>query len=500
MEQKQQPRLVIVGGGTAGWMSALYCQRVLGASWQVVLIASEQIGTIGVGEGTTPYIRQFFQTIGLSESDWMEQCDATYKCGIRFPGWSTQPGFESYYHPFFSALDLPYGDVFFEQANRRRAQPDSAVSAQPEHYFLAHYLSSQGLSPATFDTPGTLIDYAYHFDANKLGDYLASVAAARGIQHISATVTAAKQHADGSIAAVVTQAQDEISGDWFIDCTGFRGLLIEQTLGDAFVPFSDNLLNNAAVAIQTPLDADRLKPTETRSAAMPYGWMWNIPLTRRQGNGYVYSSNFCSADEAEAQLRDALGVDASVPARHLSMRVGRRTCHLRKNCMAIGLSQGFIEPLEATALMLVQFSVARFAANLKQQGEALRHNPVIAESLNGGINQLFDGVRDYIVAHYKTNSRTDTDYWYVNREDTPVSPVLSDILGAWRNNRSLEAVLEQHQSALVYLRPSWYSLLAGVDEFGRYHNKPMPVTAPDADAINAKQYYQALQQRFRMPA
>lgn len=491
-----KPVLVIVGGGTAGWMAANYCHNQLKAHWQVVVIESDRIGTIGVGEGTTPYIRQFFASMGLQESEWMPACDATYKCGIRFPGWSTRKGFTSYYHPFFSALDLPHGDTFFEQANQRRYHHD-AVASQPDHYFLASYLSSRGLSPASYSDPQTHIDYAYHFDAAKLGHYLRDVAKRRGVRHIQDTVEHVTCNAEGNIASLSTTGGDIIAADYFIDCTGFRGLLIEQTLHDPFMSFSDNLLNNAAVAVQTPLDANTVAPTETRSEALANGWIWQIPLTQRQGNGYVYSRDFCSADDAEMALREQLGLSDELSCRHLTMRVGRRTAHATKNCMAIGLSQGFIEPLEATALMLVQFSLQTFCAQLLQAGVTLATDTSRQQQINTTINRLFDGVRDYIVAHYKTNSRTDTEYWRVNREDTPVSDTLQAILSTWREGKPMEPVLNDHAASLVYLRPSWYCLLAGMDETGRYHNLDNSrIGKPDKKAIEAQAHYLSLCARF----
>ncbi len=488
--QSSEPiRILIVGGGTAGWMSALMLQAQLQHPTQITLIESDTIGTIGVGEGTTPYIRDFFRQVGIAESDWMDACDATYKCGIRFPNWSTVKGYESYYHPFYSSYDLAHGDDFFELANQRRR--GQAVAAQPDPFFLASYLSSQGKSPLLPEGSNASLDYAYHFDAGKLGNYMRDVAIQRGVKHCIGTVDHVRQSSNGTIASITTNDGQTISADVFVDCSGFAGLLIEKTLNVPLLPFSDNLLNNAAVAIQTQYCDDRVIPTETRSEALQHGWMWQIPLQSRQGNGYVYSEQHCSADEAESTLRRQLGVDDSVAARHLKMRVGRRREHLYANCMAIGLSQGFIEPLEATALMLVQFSLQQFIQQLNANGLAVNQSAAAHDSVNTRINNLIDGIRDYIVAHYKTNSRNDSEYWRINRYETPMSDRLAEILQTWEAGEPLEPVLDKHAAVLAYLRPSWYCLLAG----SGYFKQHIDATSGDLHQ-KAQQYYAALAARF----
>ncbi|RYG01778.1 MAG: tryptophan 7-halogenase, partial [Chitinophagaceae bacterium] len=253
-----------------------------------------------------------------------------------------------------------------------------------------------------------------------------------------------------------------IEADFFIDCTGFSSLLIEKTLDVSFVSFNDNLFNDRAIAIPTPIDNNQEIPTETVSGAMKYGWAWKIPLVNRYGNGYVYSSEFVTPEDAESELRASLGVDSdNMPARHLKMRVGRREVHWKNNCLAVGLSQGFIEPLEATALMLVQFTIEIFADNY-----SFADSIDIAQSVvNKKINKMFDGVRDYIVAHYHLNNRVDTAYWIANREHKNHSDSLIAILDAWDRGLDFEARLTELRETQVYMRPSWYCLLAGMGRF-----------------------------------
>src|SRR5262249_10219614 len=215
-------------------------------------------------------------------------------------------------------------------------------------------------------------------------------------------------------AAIVTQEGETVAADFFVDCTGFAGLLIQKALKTPFIPFGNNLFNDAAVAMPTPMDESI--PSQTWAVAMRHGWMWKIPLTSRYGNGSVYSRSFCSAAEAERELRERLGLlDSPNPARHLKMRTGRVPRHWNRNCLGVGLSQGFIEPLEATALLFIQRTVTTFVEFL-EQGDL---SEAAKDRFNERLNTHFEGTRDYIVTHYKTNSRRDTEYWRPNAAHTP---------------------------------------------------------------------------------
>ena len=463
------PHFVIVGGGSAGWMSACLLARQLGPACRYTLVESNEIGTIGVGEGSTPYLRDFFRQLGLEEHDWMPACHATYKVGIRFPGWTTRPGYESYVHPFFNEADRNLGQAFIQQATLRRRGQD--VDANPADFFLAAELARQRRAPVYArpeHSPAT--DYAYHFDAGLLGAFLKRHAMEHlGLQHCVDTVAAVERHPEsGDISALrLLHSGRRLDGDFFIDCSGFRGLLINETLGEPFIPWGDRLFNDRAIAIPTPQEADDQDiPSETSSTALGHGWAWQIPLTQRYGNGYVYSSDFISDDAAEAELRAHLGPAAEgASARRLKMRVGRVTNHWRHNCVAIGLSQGFIEPLEATALMLVQFSVQHLIEALLQTGGAGREPEVLRQHYNAEINRMFDGVCEYVQTHYLLNSREDSDYWRANRAMQPCSERLAELLRAWDQGADFDAALGRHQAALMYQRPSWYCLLAGMGRF-----------------------------------
>jgi len=462
--------IAIVGGGTAGWMTAnLLRHRWAGLNVGVTLIESADIGTVGVGEGSTPFLRHFFRTLGLEERDWMPTCDATFKSSIRFPGWSGVPGYESYVHPFFSEADRELGNLFFTNAClRRRGQ---AADANPQDFFLAAELARQRKAPL-----GT--DYAYHFDAGKLGAFLRAHAVDLGVRHLVETVASVERRENGDIAALQLNSGSRIAADLFVDCSGFKGLLITETLGEPFNPYRDNLFNDRAIALATPLVDGEDIPCETVSTALRHGWAWQIPLTARYGNGYVYSSDFVSDDEAERELREHLGAAAEgATARRLRMRVGRVKQHWRQNCVAVGLSQGFIEPLEATALMLIQLSVEQFIADLEQDsfGRACQ------AAYNERVNAMFEGVRDYVVAHYQLNTRRDTDYWRANRANKNISDRLASLLDVWDRGGDFEAELERHGAGLMYLRPSWYCLFAGMGRFpAELRAAPQALTAARA--------------------
>ncbi len=462
--------IAIVGGGTAGWMTAnLLRHRWARLDVEVTLIESADIGTIGVGEGSTPFLRHFFRTLGIAERDWMPACDATFKSCIRFPGWSSVPGYESYVHPFFSEADRELGNLFFTNAClRRRGQ---AADANPQDFFLAAELARQRRAPV-----GT--DYAYHFDAGKLGVFLRSHAVGLGVRHVVDTVARVEQQESGDIAALQLSSGARIEADLFVDCSGFKGLLITETLGEPFHPYRGNLFNDRAIAIPTPLVDGEDLPCETVSTALRHGWAWQIPLTTRYGNGYVYSSDFVGDDEAEGELREHLGDAAEgATARRLRMRVGRVKQHWRQNCVAVGLSQGFIEPLEATALMLIQLSVEQFIAALEDDGFGRARQA----AYNERVNAMFEGVRDYVVAHYQLNTRRDTDYWRANRANRDISDRLASLLEVWDRGGDFEAELERHGAGLMYLRPSWYALFAGMGRFpAELRAAPQAITAAQA--------------------
>ncbi len=452
-------RIVIVGGGTAGWMTAMiFANSLLPRGVEIELVESPVVGIIGVGEGSTPWLRGFFDSLGIEESEWMPACNATYKCGITFDRWSTRPGFESYFHPFASMLDNLTLTQFVHNCQARVNGED--VWAHPNRYFIASYLAERRLAPKPARSFPFDIWYGYHFDAVLVGEFLHRKAVERGVKYRACHLTGAKLTERGDIASVTTREGDEITGDFFVDCTGFAGMLIQKALGTPFVSFADNLFNDSAVAMPTPM-GDTI-PCQTISRAMRHGWAWEIPLTNRFGNGYVYSSAFCSPDEAERELREMLGLlDSDVQARHLKMKIGRVTKHWNRNCLAVGLSQGFIEPLEATALLFIQRTAQGFVEILEAGDLSERAQ----ERFNAKVNEHFEGTRDYIVTHYKTNSRTDTEYWRANNANPNISDALKELYAIWMSGKSIAPDVGRQRIGKGYPIFSWYCILAGMGIF-----------------------------------
>ncbi|MDH3620385.1 MAG: tryptophan 7-halogenase, partial [Gammaproteobacteria bacterium] len=417
-------------------------------------IESPTIGTVGVGEGSTPLLKLFFDSIGVQESEWMPRCNATYKNGISFANWTSRPGFDRYFHPFASQLDQHTITAFYFNTYARRQGID--VHAHPDRFFLAARLSENRQCPRPNENFPFVVEYGYHFDANLVGEFLKEKAVAEGVTHVAAKVVEVDQASNGDINSLLTDNGSRIEGDFFIDCSGFRAALLQEALDVPFRPYAENLFNDAAVVLPTKQD-DNIG-SQTVSTALQHGWAWEIPLTERIGNGYVYSSSFCSPDDAETELRAHLGLlKSDTEARHLRMKVGRVEKHWHRNCLAVGLSQGFIEPLEATALNLVCSTVDDFIRTVDADETAGNGR----DEFNNRVNERFERVRDYIVAHYIMNSREDTDYWRANGANKHVPETLQKILQIWTSGQSLSQEMEQQNIRSSYTPMSWNCLLAG---------------------------------------
>lgn len=450
---------MILGGGTAGWMTA----NLLEKKWQhlgikITLVESPDIGIVGVGEGSTPVLKHFFDSLDISESEWMPECNATYKNGISFINWSTVSGYEEYFHPFGCSLDFVTFKFLYDNATLRRKGVD--VIAHPNRFSLMASLSEKKLAPIASKNFPFHFQYGYHFDSVLIGKFLQKKAEKIGINHIQATVKNIELDSNGNITSLKLDTDQILSGDLFVDCSGFVSILLEKTLKVPFISFSDNLFNDSAIVIPTEIEPNI--PSQTISTALMNGWVWRIPLTNRFGNGYVYSSQYCTQDEAEKELRAHLGLlESDIEARHLKMKVGRAQESWCKNCVAVGLSQGFIEPLEATALQFVHSTIDEFTKAFEEGGFTNQYR----EQFNQRINMNFESIRDYIVLHYKTNSRKDSQYWIDNRENKNISNNLKDMLSCWYNMQSLGAELKRLKIGSYYTQMSWTCLLSGMGLF-----------------------------------
>lgn len=451
--------ITILGGGTAGWMAACLLHRAWGdKGTRIRLIESAQIGIVGVGEGSTPQMKAFFDRIGVSEAEWMPRCNATYKLGIGFEGWSERAGFERYFHPFPTALDGHSAPQFFRATRQRRHAFD--VEAHPDAFLLPGLMAERKLAPLNPPNFPFEVTYGYHFDAHLVGQFLKDVATKRGVEWIDSLIAEVELDGEGQVSALVGDDGARHEADFFIDASGFRAMIIEQSLGTKHLSFADNLFNDSAVVMPTPV-AEGGPECATRAIAMKAGWRWSIPLTHRTGNGYVFSSRYVDPADAEQELRGALGLGEEVEARHLKMRCGRVEESWKANCLAIGLSQGFLEPLEATALHIVLATVEGFidAVDRGGAGEETR------SAFNRDIGARYEGIRDYIVAHYRTQLRRDTDYWRDNAAHDNLSPSLKGIITSWFTRADLAAEVQRQDIARYYNAVSWHCLLAGYGNF-----------------------------------
>lgn len=439
-------RVVVVGGGTAGWMTASYLKAAFGDRIDVTVVESAQIGTIGVGEATFSDIRHFFEFLRLAESDWMPACNATYKLAVRFENWR-EPG-HHFYHPFeqMGSVDgFPLSDWWLRNPLTDRFDKDCFVMASLcDAQRSPRYLDGTPVEQGVFESghsehegrstiaeyQGAQFPYAYHFEAHLLAKFLTGYATDRGIRHVVDNVVDVAVDERGFISHVRTAEHGELAGDLFVDCTGFRGLLINKALGEPFVSYQDTLPNDSAVALQVPLDMDRepIRPCTT-ATAQDAGWIWTIPLISRIGTGYVYSSDYCEPDEAERVLREFVGPEAAdVEANHIRMRIGRSRRSWVNNCVAVGLSSGFVEPLESTGIFFIHHAIEQIVKYFPSG----RDDDRLRDLYNRSTSRVMDGVREFLCLHYRAAKRADTQYWK-DTNTRPVPDALEERLEIWKH-------------------------------------------------------------------
>jgi 2-polyprenyl-6-methoxyphenol hydroxylase-like FAD-dependent oxidoreductase len=469
------PRSVIVlGGGTAGWMAAnLLNHRWAEHGTRISLIESKDIGIIGVGEGSTPQLKAFFDKIGVTEAEWMPRCNATYKAGIEFHGWSNRPGYERYFHPFPTDVDPFTQSRFFYATRARRTGRD--VPAHPDPFYVPTRIAREGRAPVAPPNFPFFVSYGYHFDAYLIGTFLAELGTSRGIDQVEARIASFELGEDGAVKALLAEDGRRFEAELFVDASGFRAAIIEGALNEPHRPFAENLFNDRAVVTPTPHPVNGIRAC-TRSTAKSSGWIWHIPLTNRIGNGYVYSSRYIDPEQAAAELRDHLGLGEDAELRHLQMKCGRIERTWVENCLAVGLAQGFLEPLEATALHIVIVTVETFLEAWESDQQ---------DQFNALIARRYEGIRDYIVCHYRTALRGDTDYWRDAAKVEALSDDLKGIITAWFTAADLEQEVVRRDIQHYYPPLSWHCMLAGYGNFPERLEPPgsniVPVDMADID-------------------
>jgi len=452
--------VAVVGGGIAGWMTALLLSNSkFGARLKVSVLDLPTAPPLGDGQGSMPSLRGFFDALGIDEAEWMSACSATYKCGVTFDGWSTRPGCGSYFHPFPSMLDDLVMPQFLRNVHARLAGAD--VHAHPDRFFMSQRVAAEGRAPRAARQFPFDLGYGYHFDATLLAAFLQAKALACGVAHVARPMNSAMLDEHGHIRALELDGGDSLAADFYVDCSGPASRLIGQVLQTPYVSFADMLPNDAVVALAMPGGDGPLQPRTTASA-LRHGWASKIPLASGISHGYVHSSAHVSADAAEAELRTHLGLlDAEVSVRHRKLRMGRHAKHWNRNCVAIGPSQGGLDPLEATELLFVQ----RAAASLVDVLERGDLGDQAQAAFNQGLNARMDGIRDYLVAHYRSNTRTDTDYWRANAANDALSEPLRQLLRTWLSGQPIAPGIENGAFGGGCSTLSWYCLLAGVGLF-----------------------------------
>jgi tryptophan halogenase len=447
-------RIVVVGGGSAGWMTAVALVTGLKGRSTVELVESEEIGIVGVGEATFPSIRVFNQHVGIDETDFLRATNGTYKLGIRFCDWRALG--QDYFHTFGH-----FGNLFGSQT----------LWAQHRRMGLAESLQGQCI-PSVMAAKGRFarpadpqhFTYAYHFDATLYADFVRKLAVQRGARHTQGRIVEVLRREDGAVSALVLADGRRIEGDLFIDCSGFRSLLLGQTLQEPWVDYSHWLPVDGAWACPSERVGEEITPY-TRATALEGGWAWRIPLQTRTGHGHVFASRFIDEERARQQLMEQLDGPAAGEPRLLRFKTGHRERLWVKNVVAIGLSSGFLEPLESTSIFLIQDGIARLMKALEQQRPLNESDLAL---FNEGSARRFARIRDFIILHYCLTERRDSELWrYVASMELPQT--LAFKIELWRRYGVLHEYDEE-----CFDQTSWLAVHTGM---GHWPEREDPVIA-----------------------
>lgn len=456
-------QVVIVGGGSAGWLTAAVLAAehgsTVGGNVQVTLLESPEVGPIGVGEGTWPTMRDTLRRIGVSESEFFRECDASFKQGSRFNGWVNGAPGDYYFHPFVLPQGYTETDLVTGWLQRHASVPFAdLVSFQP-------HLCVNGRAPKQAATPeyAAVANYAYHLDAGKFALFLSRHCTEKlGVRLVLDHVVGINADANSDIASVQLKSGNALAGDLFVDCTGMQSLLLGRHFGVSLLSQQHVLFNDTALALQIPYaDADSPIAAQTISTAQSSGWIWDIGLPTRRGIGHVYSSAHVSDDVAETELRQYVansGGPADCPApRRISFKPGYRRQFWHRNCVAIGLSAGFIEPLEASAIALVELSAAMLSDDLPATRATM---DIVASRFNDAFSYRWARVIDFLKLHYVLSQRSDTPFWRDNRDANSIPDRLRELLLLWRHRPPSRH--DFHRIEEVFPSASWQYVLYGM--------------------------------------
>ena len=481
---KAVKKVLILGGGSAGWLTAGVIAAEHGEGLDITLVESPDVPTIGVGEGTWPSMRDTLRKMGVSENSFIAQCDVSFKQGSKFIGWKTGEDSDFYYHPF----SLPQG--FFDVNSLPFWQTHASSMPFADAVSPQHRVCEQGLAPKQPATPeyAAVLNYAYHLDAAKLGNFLRDHCTKNlGVTHVADHVSAVNASDEGYIESLDTLHNGSLAADLFIDCSGANSVLLGKHFQEPFISRQSVLFNDRALAVQVPyVDNTRPIASATLSTAQRAGWIWDIGLPTRRGVGYVYSSAHSSDSQAEEDLRiylaNSIGKKNAEAAefRQLKFSPGHRASFWQKNCVAVGMSAGFIEPLEASALALVELSAAMIRDSMPANRAVM---DIAAARFNERFQYRWDRVIDFLKLHYVLSQRRDSEYWRDHCAVSTIPERLQELLKLWQYQPPSR--LDFAQPEEIFTAASYQYVLYGMG----FKTQVAAATRRSADIDLARRYF-----------
>ena len=460
VDSKAKTKVVVAGGGTAGWLTAYSLVTRLGNLLDITLVESDQIGSVGVGEATIPTMRTFHRLVGIDEQEFMSATQATFKLGIRFDNWGQQN--DSYFHSFGEIGQRSWMAEFHEFWLEAKAQ---GFGGSLDDYCLElkaakanKFATSSGKKP---------VNFAYHLNATAYAAFLRQKSEAAGVKRVEGRITQIQNDETGNIVSVTLDNGSKVAGDVFIDCTGFRGLLIGEHLKVDFEDWSHLLAADSAIAVQT--QATESARPYTIAMAHSAGWQWRIPLQNRVGNGIVYSSRFLSDDEARTTLLGNLTGPTITEPRQIRFTTGRRKKAWYKNCIAIGLSSGFLEPLESTSIHLITTAILRLMKLFPFEG----NSRLLAEHFNRETQLELETIRDFIILHYHLTQRNDSPFWQ-HYKSMQIPDSLTHRMAMFREN-----AYAWPDDVALFRVDSWVQVMMGQGLMPKQHHGAGRVLAAD---------------------